>query len=85
MGIFKFKRESTKCRVVCLTVSHNQAIFSEPCLNQSISSALTHLRFDEKILIFDLCKAFNMISLSDLNSARLCCMWYKDITQNYFL
>ena len=98
MGIFRLKRSSTKCRVVylsnlcqkdpnrSLTVSHNQCMFSGPCLNQNISSALTHLRFDEKILIFDLCKAFNMISLSEHDSARLCCMWYRDISkQDYSL
>ena len=59
MGIFKLQRETTKCRLVFLSnlrqdepnkklsLSHNQCIFSGPTLNQKLSSALIHLRFDE--------------------------------------
>ena len=75
MGIFKPQRETTKCRVVFLSnlkqdepdkklsLSHNQVMHSGPTLNQKLSSAFVHLRFDEKLLIYDLKKAFNMLSL----------------------
>ena len=91
MGVFKLNRETTKCRVVYLsnlcqldktkpmTVSHNQAIHSGPCLNSKISIALINLRFDKKILIFDLQKAFNQILLSDNDSSRLLSLWFKDV------
>ena len=91
MGVFKLNRETTKCRVVYLsnlcqldktkpmTVSHNQAIHSGPCLNSKISIALINLRFDKKLLIFDLQKAFNQILLSDNDSSRLLSLWFKDV------
>ena len=96
MGVFKPNRDTTKCRVVYLsnlcqaeksksmTVSHNQAIYSGPCLNQKISSALLHLRFDRYILIYDLKKAFNQILLSDSDAARLLCVWFKDVNAGDF-
>ena len=58
MGVFKPERETTKCRVVFLsnlsekdpsqavTLSHNQAMLSGPSLNQKITTAVLHLRFD---------------------------------------
>ena len=66
MGVFKMNLETTKCRIIYLsnlcqknkndnmTVSHNQAIFSGPCLNHKLSTSLLYLRFDYKLLIFDL-------------------------------
>ena len=96
MGVFRPHRTSTKCRVVYLsnlkedvpnqqcTVSHNQAIYSGPCLNQSISTALIQLRFDKYLLIFDLVKAFNQIELSEADSARLLCLWYKNLSKGDF-
>ena len=86
MRVFKLDRETSKCRVVYLsnlcqddsskpfTVSHNQAMFSGPNLNQKISSAMMHLRFDEKLLIYDLQKAFNQICLREEDSNRLLCL-----------
>ena len=48
MGVYKMSRESTKCRIVYLSnlvdrragdvVSHNQAIYSGPCLNRKITT-----------------------------------------------
>ena len=96
MGVFKPNRDTTKCRVVYLsnlsgndsgfplTVTHNQAMHSGPSLNQSISTAILHLRFDHNLLIFDIKKAFNMISLSREDSSKLACLWYKDVSNNDF-
>ena len=96
MGVFRMDRETTKCRIVFLsnlcerdpsnklTVSHNQAIHPGPCLNQKLGSAILHIRFDEKLLCFDLCKAFNQISLRDLDANRLLFLWYKNVSQGDF-
>ena len=96
MGVFKLDRETSKCRVVYLsnlcqddsskpfTVSHNQAMFSGPNLNQKISSAMMHLRFDEKLLIYDLQKAFNQICLREEDSNRLLCLWFRNVEKGDF-
>lgn len=93
MGIFKMDRMTTKCRVVylsnlkendgskSLTVSHNQAIHSGPCLNQKLGSAILHLRFDENLLCFDLCKAFNQIALNDVDANRLLFLWFRNVSK----
>ena len=93
MGVFRLKRETTKCRVVYLsnlcgndsglpvTVSHNQAMHSGPSLNQKLSSAILHLRFDSKLLTFDLSKAFNMIQLSMEDSTKFLCLWYRNVAK----
>ena len=80
-------RESTKCRLVYLAnlsernkgLSQNQCVYSGPNLNQKLTSALLHLRFDKFLLCFDLAKAFNQIELSDSDASRLLFLWYKDI------
>ncbi|XP_068225114.1 uncharacterized protein [Palaemon carinicauda] len=91
MGVFKLNRETTKCRVVYLsnlcqkskggglTISHNQAIFPGPTLNQKIVAALLHLRFGFNLLCFDICQAFNNLSLNDVDSNRLLCLWFRDV------
>ena len=96
MGVFKLDRATSKCRVVYLsnlcqkdskkpmTVSHNQAIFSGPNLNQKISSSMLQLRFDKKILIYDLQKAFNQISLREEDANRLLCLWFKNVEKEDF-
>ena len=94
MAIFKPDRDPTKCCVVFLSnlsdssngisLSHNQCMYSGPSLNQKLSSALLHLRFDAKILIFDLKKAFNMLSLNENDQARLLFFWYKNINKGDF-
>ena len=96
MGIFKLQRESTKCRIVFLSnlrqdepdkkmsISHNQCMFSGPTLNQKLSSALIHLRFDEKLITYDLKKAFNMLSLKEGDQARLLFYWYRNVHKGDF-
>ena len=96
MGVFKMDRETTKCRVVFLSnlcevdpkrtnaISHNQAIHSGPNLNKKLSTALLHLRFDTKILCFDICKAFNQIALSEIDSNRLLFLWYANVSKENF-
>ena len=66
MPVFRLDKETTKCRVVFLSnlcgkdknylnpISHNQAMDSGPCLSQKLSIALLLLRFDQKVLCFDL-------------------------------
>ena len=90
MGVFRMSKETTKCRIVFLsnlceqkdsqlvTFSHNQAIEPGPCLYQKLAFSLLQLRFDEKVLIFYLKKAFNQIALSEGDSNRLMFLWYKD-------
>ena len=90
MGVFRLNKETTKCRVVFLsnlcennsnkirTISHNQAIHPGPVLNQKLSSAVLHLRFDKIILCFDLCKAFSQIALREVDSNNLLFLWYKN-------
>lgn len=77
MGVFKTDRATTKCRIVFLsnlcegnqkkplTLSHNQVMHYGPCLSQKITTALLHLRVGEKLLCFDLKKAFLQIALSE--------------------
>lgn len=96
MGVFKLNRETTKCRVVFLsnlcqrdptkplTVSHNQAMHSGPCLNQKISSALTQLRFGKFLLCYDLKRAFNQIELTESDSNKLMFLWFKNIKDKDF-
>ncbi|XP_066989228.1 uncharacterized protein [Macrobrachium rosenbergii] len=93
MGVFNLSRETTKCRVVYLSnlyqedknakkISHNMAIHSGPNLNQKLSSALIHLRFDKFLLVYDLSKAFNQIALNEVDSNRLLCLWFRNVERN---
>ena len=96
MGVFKLSRETTKCRVVFLSnlcekdpeigrsISHNQAIHAGPCLNQKLTSALLHLKFDKYLLCFDISKAFNQIALNDIDSNRLLFLWVNNIEKEDF-
>ena len=95
MGVFKLNRETTKCRIVFLSnlsqktnhrvsFSHNQVMHAGPSLNQKITTALLHLRFDEAILCFDLKKAFLQISLSELDANKLLFLWYKNVPNKDF-
>ena len=93
MGIFKLERETTKCRIVFLSnlkeiesrkklsLSHNQGMYPGPTLNQKLSSAFLHLRFDAKLLTYDLKKAFNMLSLSENDQAKLLFLWYRNVSK----
>ena len=94
MGVFKLDRNTTKSRVVFLsnlcekdsskrvTVSHNQAMHCGPSLNQKISSALLQLRFGEKLLCFDVIKAFNNISLNECDQNKLLFLWFRNVDKN---
>ena len=95
MAVFRPDRETTKCRIVFLSnvcekkgkkisLSHNQAIHPGPNLNQKITTALTHLRFDEHLLCSDLKKAFLQIALRPEDSDRLMFLWFKDVHRNDF-
>ena len=95
MGVFRLSRETTKCRVVFLSnlcqqsskgsnVSHNQAMFSGPSLNMPITSALLHLRFGTYLLVYDLCKAFNQISLSESDRNKLLFFWHRNVGKSDF-
>jgi len=94
MGVFKLGRETTKCRVVFLSnlsqgsgsrgISHNQAMFSGPSLNTPIASALLNLRFGKFLLVYDLCKAFNQILLSENDQNKLLFFWHRNVSKNDF-
>ena len=95
MPVFKVDNQTTKCRVVFLsnlcertgnssTVSHNQAIIPGPCLNKKISTSFINLRFDEKLLIFDIVKAFLQIELTPADKQKLCFLWFKDVSRGDF-
>ena len=94
MPIFKPNRETTKCCIVFLSnlqesfnrfsLSHNQCMYAGPNLNQKLYSAFIHLRFDEKLLVFDLRKAFNMRALNENDQARLLFFWYKNVNKGDF-
>ena len=94
MAVFKPQRHTTKCRIVylsnlrenernkALSLSHNQCIFPGPSLNQKMSSAFMHLRFDNKLLTFDLKKAFNMLTLSENDQAKLLFFWFRNVRKD---
>ena len=96
MGIFKLDRETSKCRIVFLSnlreqdkshklcISHNQAMYAGPTLNQKLSSALLQLRFGEHLLTYDLKKAFNQLALSTSDQSKLLFLWFKNIDKNDF-
>ena len=96
MPVFEMDRETTKCRNVFLsnlcesdpsypmTVSHNQALFSGPCLNKKISTSLFKLRFNEKLLCFDIKKAFLMINTAPSDQSKLLFYWYKNVSKGDF-
>ena len=67
-----------------MSLSHNQCMYPGPPLNQKLSSALLHLRFDEKLLTYDLKKAFNMLSLGEGDQAKLLFLWYRNVKKGDF-
>lgn len=96
MGVFRMSRETTKCRVVFLSniceksnsgvvsMSHNQVIHPGPSLNPKITTALMHQRFGEKLLCYDLAKAFLQLSLYEADSNKLLFLWFKDVKKRDF-
>lgn len=96
MPIFRLEKATSKCRVVFLSniceshpnsgtsLSHNQVMHAGPSLNQKLTSSLWHLRFGEKLLCFDLRKAFLQIALNDVDSNKLLFLWFRNVTKNDF-
>ena len=93
MTIFKPHKETSKARTVFLSnlcekntgkISHNQAMFSGPCLNQKLTTALTHLRFNPKLLVFDIKKAFLQIELPEEDKDKLLFLWFKNVKEGDF-
>lgn len=93
MPVLRMDKESTKCRIVYLsnlndkskdTLSHNQCMYSGPCLNQKLTTALLLLRFGKNLLCFDLKKAFLQIQLRESDQARLLFLWFKNISKKDF-
>ena len=95
MSIFKPHKETTKCRMVFLSnlcdkgkggnaISHNQAMYSGPCVNQKLLTSLMLLRFDLKLLCFDLKKAFLQIQLPETDQSKLLFLWYKNVRDGNF-
>lgn len=87
-AVFRANTQSTKCRIVYMSnlcekgvgnLSHNQVSFPGPNLNKSIDIAVTLMRFDKYLIIFDLVKAFHMIRLHEEFTKKLYFLWFKDI------
>lgn len=88
MPVYRPDKYTTKARVVYLSdlcekvpgsssLSHNQGMFADPCLNRKMTTALLQLRFDQRILCFDIVKAFLQISLNEVDQNKLNFLWYK--------
>ena len=81
------------CRVVFMSnicekmkngsLSHNQVSLPGPNLNQKLEVAITLLRFNKFILVFDLVKAFHQIWLPYLDTLKLNFLWIKDIHNDF--
>lgn len=95
MPIVKMERESTKVRNVFLSnlcekksnqisLSHNQCMVPGTCLNKKMSTSIIFLRFNSKLLCFDIKKAFLNIELNEVDRNRLLFFWYRNVAQNDF-
>ena len=67
-----------------MTITHNAAMYSGPCLNQKLASTLLHMRFDKELLCFDIVKAFNNIALNDVDQNRLLFLWFRNVSKKDF-
>ena len=88
--IFRLSKETTKCRTVFMSnlcekgrgvqpmISHNMAMHPGYCMNNKLTTSLTMLRFDKKVLVWDLKKAFCQIALPPSDQNKLCFLWYKN-------
>ena len=90
MPVYRMSHPSTPCRLVFLSnvceksrngtsMSHNQTIEVGPSLNSKISTAILFYRFDRKVLLFDLKKAFLQIQLYPEDSMKLAFLWYENV------
>ena len=92
--IFKMDKETSKVRMVFMSnlsekydqncLSHNQCMYSGPSINQKLSTALIQLRFDAKLLVFDIQKAFCQIMLPETDMNKLLFLWYKNVGKEDF-
>ena len=93
--IFKPQKETTKCRMVFMSnlaeknahsnqLSHNQCMYSGPSINQKLTTSLLLLRFDEKLLCFDIRKAFLQVQLTESDANKLIFLWFKNVSKNDF-
>ncbi len=79
-GVFKTNADTTKCRIVYLSnlkenstecLSHNQESWPGANLNDKLTFALTLLRFDKYLLVFDIIKAFYQIQIHEADQMKL--------------
>ena len=95
MLIIKMTRQWTKCRIVYLSnlaekkgsnlsISHNTAMLSGPCLNRNVLTTLTQMRCEKFLLIFDLVKAFLQIKVPAADMTKLCFLWFKNVRKADF-
>ena len=89
--VFKIHNDTTKCRVVYMSnlcakgtnkvnLSHNQTINTGPPLNSKMSTAFKWLRFDTRLLIYDIKKVSLQIRLYPEDIKKLCFLWYQDVS-----
>jgi hypothetical protein len=87
-GVFTEKDGKLKCRVVYLSnlkenatpgFSHNDASVPGANYNSKLSFALSQLRFDKYVIIFDLVKAFLQIQIAKSDQNKLYFLWFKDV------
>ena len=94
-SIFKMNNETTKVRTVFMTnlaekanngLSLNQVTHAGPTINQKLLTSLILLRFDRKLLCFDVVKCFLQIEIPETDQAKLLFYWFKDVSkQDYTL
>jgi len=96
MPVFRLDKDTTKCRVVYLsnicqkdptlptTFNHNQCITAGPSINKKVSTSILQLRFDAKLVCFDLVKAFLQLGLFPSDQIRLCFLWFENISKKNF-
>lgn len=89
-GVFKEDAETSKCRIVYLSnmkesdpqkLSHNQASLPGANLNDKLLFALTLMRFDRYLIIFDIVKAFHQIQIRESDQNKLLFLWVEDINK----
>ena len=56
--------------------------FRPTSLNKKNSTSIIKLRFDKKLICFDLVKAFNQIELYPVDQNRLCFLWYQNVSKD---
>lgn len=93
-AVFRRNVETTKCRIVYLSnlcerksegmLSHNQVSLPGPQLNSKIVMAITLLRFNKYLLLYDIVKAFHMLRLRSEDSDKMLFLWFKDLANNNF-